>query len=149
ENFMPSIGTSSYLKSPDGPGIREDSGVELGSEVSFYYDPMLSKLCAWGSNRDEAIFRMKRGLKEYQISGVQTTIPFCLLVLDHKDFRNGSYSTDFVGKQLNRLLESEFNTEPIAALAAALIVHHQRENSEVIVRQSKKSNWKLNSLKLR
>src|SRR5687767_15736703 len=75
-NFFPSPGTISYLHVPFGPGVRDDSGVEMGSQVSIHYDPMISKLAAWGSTREESIDRLRRALDEYEISGIKTTLPF-------------------------------------------------------------------------
>ena len=142
DNFMPSIGKIRFMKAPDGPGIREDSGVEQGTEVSLFYDPMLSKLCAWGKDRDEAIKRMKRALKEYQLSGIKTTIPFCLLVLDHQEFKSGLYTTKFVDKHLETLIKNEFNTEPTAALAAVIIEVFENTKNNIVVQKSESSNWK-------
>ena len=66
-NFFPSPGRISFLRVPTGPGIRDDSGVEEGDEVSIFYDPMISKLVAWGRTRLEAIDRLKRALDEYAV----------------------------------------------------------------------------------
>jgi acetyl-CoA carboxylase biotin carboxylase subunit len=65
-----------FLRVPAGPGIRDDSGVTEGDEVSIYYDPMISKLAAWGRTRSEAIDRMRRALDEYAVGGIKTTLPF-------------------------------------------------------------------------
>jgi propionyl-CoA carboxylase alpha chain len=73
-----------------------DAGVDEGSEIPLHYDPMISKVVAWGRTREEAIRRMKRALDEYRIAGVQTTIPFCRFVLDHPAFRDGTFSTHFI-----------------------------------------------------
>lgn len=95
-NFMPAIGRITHLHKPDGFGVREDSGVYEGGEISVYYDPMISKLVAWGVNRNDAIRRMRRALREYEISGVKTTIPFCLWALRHEKFHAGDFDTHFV-----------------------------------------------------
>ncbi|MFQ5629152.1 MAG: acetyl/propionyl/methylcrotonyl-CoA carboxylase subunit alpha, partial [bacterium] len=124
-NFLPSIGTITHLYKPDGPGIRDDSGITAGDEISLYYDPMIAKLVAWGENRDHAMARMRRALFEYRISGVMTTIPFCAWVLDHPRFRSADFDTHFVkdeffdknDQQLIELTEIELHA---AAIAAAL-----------------------------
>src|SRR5262249_1979715 len=72
-DFLPSPGRITYLQTPAGPGIRDDSGVRNGSEVSIYYDPLISKLAAWGRTRAEAIDRLRRAIGEYQIGGIKTT----------------------------------------------------------------------------
>ncbi|MCX6040183.1 MAG: acetyl-CoA carboxylase biotin carboxylase subunit, partial [Caldilinea sp.] len=69
-NFIPSSGTITYLKEPTGPGVRVESSLYEGCEVSLYYDPMLAKLIVYGENRAEAILRMRRALNEYRIAGV-------------------------------------------------------------------------------
>ncbi|HEY4492094.1 MAG TPA: acetyl-CoA carboxylase biotin carboxylase subunit, partial [Acidobacteriota bacterium] len=74
-NFLPSPGRILALSVPGGPGIRDDSGISGGFEVSIHYDPLLSKLVAWGSSRHEAVQRMTRALEEYKVVGIKTTIP--------------------------------------------------------------------------
>lgn len=96
DNFLPSTGKLTRHRIPSGNGIRVDSGVEEGQQVTINYDPMISKLCAWGKDRDIAIRRMLRALDEYEIAGCRTTIPFCRYVLEHEDFRNAEYDTHFV-----------------------------------------------------
>lgn len=141
EKFMPSTGKITFMKPSDGPGIREDSGYEQGNVVSPYYDPMISKLCAHAPTRAEAIARMKRALKEYQISGIKTTIPFCLMVLDHDAFVGGNYNTGFVDEYLEDLLGNQYNTEEFAALASILIELQEREASTTVVHRNPKANW--------
>ncbi len=96
ENFMPSTGTLRRYRLPSGPGVRVDSGVTEGNTVSINYDPMLAKLIVYAETRDAAIARMIRALEEYQISGIQTTIPFCKYVMEHPVFQSGVYDTHFV-----------------------------------------------------
>jgi acetyl-CoA carboxylase biotin carboxylase subunit len=94
--FLPSTGRITHLRTPGGPGIREDRGVEEGGEIPVYYDSMISKLIAWGSTREEALNRMVGALSEYQILGVKTNIPLCLFVLKHPEFRKGNFTTHFL-----------------------------------------------------
>ena len=77
--FVPSPGRITALRVPDGPWVRDDSGVEAGGEVPTYYDPMVSKLAVWGSDRARALSRMKRALREYDVLGIKTTVPFFAL----------------------------------------------------------------------
>jgi len=79
ENFMPSIGTLSTYKRPEGVGIRLDDGFEEGMEVPIHYDPMLAKLITYGKNREEAIQLMIKAIDQYKIEGVATTLPFGIL----------------------------------------------------------------------
>lgn len=94
--LMPSPGTITVHEAPGGPGIRLDSGVTSGSEVSPYYDSLVSKLVAWGKTREEAIARMLRALDEYRIEGIKTIIPIHKAVLSDPDFQTGSYHTRFL-----------------------------------------------------
>lgn len=95
-NFMPSPGRILNLRAPGGPGIRDDSGVFEGFEVSLYYDPLISKLVSWGRNRAEAIEKMRRALDEYYISGIKTTIPFHKQVMNSDHFIKGDFNTSFI-----------------------------------------------------
>ena len=81
-NFFPSTGRVNYLHPPAGPGIRNDSGIFEGGEITVFYDPLISKLVSWGNDRMEAIKRMKRALEEYQITGVRSNISFCLFLVE-------------------------------------------------------------------
>jgi acetyl-CoA carboxylase biotin carboxylase subunit len=102
QNFMPSPGKITRLRAPSGPGVRDDSGVYEGWDVPIFYDPMISKLVAWGATRDEAIARMKRALGEYHVGGIRTTIPFFLSVLDDGEFALGEIDTGYIDRFLAR-----------------------------------------------
>ena len=73
---MPCPGKIEGLRLPEGLGLRNDCGVYEGAEVPIYYDPMIAKLITWGENRVEAILRMRRALREYQVRGIKTNISF-------------------------------------------------------------------------
>jgi acetyl-CoA carboxylase biotin carboxylase subunit len=117
-NFMPSTGELKSYREPSGPGIRVDSGVVEGSQIPIYYDPMISKLCAWGATRDEAILRMKRALSEYRICGVSTAIAFHETVMDHDAFRKGDLSTHFIDDHFEDSKYAVHNEEHILKAAA-------------------------------
>jgi len=108
--FMPSPGLVRGLRVPQGPGIRDDSGLYEGAEVPIYYDPMISKLVAWGDDRAAALARMKRALAEYEVRGIRTTIPFFRWILEDEDFRAGRFDTTFVDRKLGAR-----NGQPLAA----------------------------------
>ena len=97
-NFMPSPGRITSLRVPAGPGVRDDSGVEMGAEVSIYYDPMISKLAAWGRTRDEAIDRLRRALDEYMVGGIKTTLPFFRELVRDAEFIEGHLDTGFISR---------------------------------------------------
>ncbi len=97
-NFMPCPGLITSLRTPGGPGVRDDSGVFEGFEIPIYYDPIISKLVAWGKDRGEAVARMKRALREYVVTGVKTTIPFHIRVMNNQHFLEGDFDTNFIDK---------------------------------------------------
>ncbi|NOT43398.1 MAG: acetyl-CoA carboxylase biotin carboxylase subunit [Acidobacteria bacterium] len=123
--FLPSPGRISALRTPEGPGIRLDSGVAVGSDVPLHYDPLLAKLSVWGEDRDQAIARLRRALDEFEVIGVSTTLPFFRWMLRQPVFDSAAYHTAY----LDEVLASR-NGEPfwpagpgagdVAAIAAAL-----------------------------
>jgi len=119
-DYLPSTGRITHLNAPSGTGVREDRGIELGGEVSVYYDPLLSKLVCWGSTRDETIRRMIRALGEYQLQGVRTNIPLHLFVLEHPRFRSGHYDTHFLQEHFAPGKAPEFSEREYVAASAAL-----------------------------
>jgi len=99
--FLPSPGTITALKIPDGFGVRFDSGYETGDTVSQYYDNLIGKLIVWGKDRPTAIARTIRALDEMQVDGVHTTIPADLAILRHPDFAAVQHSTKWVEEKLD------------------------------------------------
>jgi len=126
-NFLPSTGVVSYYEEPAGPGIRVDSGLYEGCEVPIYYDPIIGKLITWGKNRDEAIQRMRRALSEYRISGVATTIPFHIQVMENEKFQQGDLSTHFIEEEFNRgrKVQPEEDVYKMVALFSALVKYQE------------------------
>ena len=98
--FHALAGPGARLRVPQGPGIRDDSGLYEGAEVPIYYDPMISKLVAWGDDRAAALARMQRALAEYEVRGIRTTIPFFRWILEDEDFRAGRFDTTFIDRKL-------------------------------------------------
>ena len=94
--FLPTPGQIVDYREPSGPGVRVDSGVMASTRVSQYYDNLMAKVVVWGANRQEAIRRGRRALSEFVITGVSTTIPAHLAVLDHPDFVAGSHHTKWM-----------------------------------------------------
>lgn len=126
--FLPSTGRVQYLHVPSGPGVRWDSGIETGSTISLFYDPMLAKLIVWAATREAAIERMHRALLELTIEGVDTSRDFHLRVMEDADFRAGDIEIQWLERRLPSLL----NVNPpadgvrIAAIAAALLAERDR-----------------------
>jgi len=94
--FMPAIGDIVFYRPPAGPGVRVDDGIESGTTVSPYYDPMLAKVVTWGEDRPEAIRKMVRALQDTVILGVTTNIPYLLDILQHPLFIDGQVNTRFL-----------------------------------------------------
>ncbi len=94
--FLPSPGDISLLVPPDGFGTRWDGGYESGDTVSQFYDNLIGKLIVWGHDRETAIARMLRALREFRIEGIATTIPADLAILEHPDFVAAKHSTKWV-----------------------------------------------------
>ena len=102
QGFLPSPGLVRGLHPASGPGVRDDGGVRAGYAVPVFYDSLIAKLITWGASREESIARMRRALREYQVLGIRTTIPFFLWLMEQPDYREGRYDTTY----LDRLLES-------------------------------------------
>lgn len=104
ENFAPCPGRIDFIHFPAGAGIRVDSALYNGCEISPYYDSMVAKIIAKGSSRLEAVRRMRRALEETVINGVQTTLPVQHLLMYQQDFLRGGYDTGFIEAHLPELL---------------------------------------------
>ena len=140
--FAPSPGLIRYLSLPAGPGVRTDNGVYSGYVVPLHYDPMLAKLITFGSDRREAIDRMRRALREYRVEGVETTIPFYTAVMDHPDFHSAQFDTGFIDRVLESLpLQTTEVDQVEAALAAAAILAYE-ESQNVTLPADSGSGWK-------
>lgn len=123
--FFPSPGRITALRVPDGPWVRDDSGVEAGDEVPIYYDPMVSKLAVWGPDRTRALARMRRALREYDVLGIKTTVPFFHWLLDQPAFKRAAFHTGYLEEVLQERQGEPFGTageseEDVAAIAVAL-----------------------------
>jgi len=110
-NFVPSTGHIKLHRRPDGIGIRVDTGIDPFSNVSMFYDPLLTKVITWGRTRDEAIERMKRALGEYKIAGVLTNIAACRWVLKQEQFKDGSFDINFVEDIFMPLIPDKWKSE--------------------------------------
>jgi acetyl/propionyl-CoA carboxylase alpha subunit len=143
---MPSTGRITHSLIPTGPGVRVDTGVYPGFEITSSYDPMIAKLIVWGETRAQAILRMRRALEEYRIVGVRTNIPFHQTLMDSHRFMGGQFDTRFVEERfsMDEAIESRTVNLEIAAILATLVAHQQSERNANIVRRNERdtSNWK-------
>ena len=147
-NFMPSPGRIVRLRIPQGPGVRDDGGVYEGSEVSIYYDPMISKFAVYGRDREQAIERMKRALREYKIAGLKTTIPFFRAVMVDDEFVGGRLDTGFIERFFERRprdVSDDEETSDIGLIAAALAYQKKSRPKTVAAPGRKLNAWVMSS----
>jgi acetyl-CoA carboxylase biotin carboxylase subunit len=130
-NFRPSPGEITVYRPPGGPGVRNDAGVYPGAQITVHYDPMVSKLICWGRDRNEAIARMRRALREFVVKGIKTSIPFHRVVMNHPKFLAGHYDTSFIDREIfetgayRRTIDE---SEQEVALMLAAIAAYQRDH---------------------
>ncbi len=126
--LLPSAGTVRWLNVPAGPGVRWESGITSGSEVTLYYDSMLAKLIATGADRAAAIAAMRRALDELVVVGVATNVPFHRRLLADPDFVAGNIDIQFLDRRPDLLAA---DSDPAAAnrlaVAAALLEQEHRD----------------------
>lgn len=142
--FAPSPGLIRYINLPQGPGIRNENGVYSGYTVPVFYDPMLSKLVAHAATREDAIARMKRALMEYRVEGIETTIPFFTVIMDHPDFHSANFDTGFIDRilpllNIGRPPADEKRVEAAIA-AAAILTYEQAQRVQLPI--DEESKWK-------
>jgi acetyl-CoA carboxylase biotin carboxylase subunit len=125
--FLPSPGRIVGLRPPGGPGVRDDSGVYEGYSVPIHYDPLISKLVAYGYSRRDAILRMRRAVSEYRVLGIKTTLPFFERVLRHPAFVAGDFDTSFVEKAFAESDRKRTRPIEVAVAAAAISAFRARQ----------------------
>ncbi len=141
-NFLPSPGKITRLRVPQGNGVRDDGGIYQGSEISIFYDPMISKLTVYGSTREEAIGRLRRALQEYEVSGIKTTLPFFREIIEDKEFIDGKLDTGFIPRWQERRKKQEINEveKDLAIIAASLNSLQEKPSASVQTKQND-SRW--------
>ena len=130
-DFLPSVGNLEIYKLPEGKNIRVDNGFEQGMDIPIYYDPMLSKLITYGKTRAEAIELMITAIENYQIEGIETTLPFGRFVCKHNAFRFGNFDTHFVKKHYSpEAIKNQQKEE--ARIAAIIAVKKYLEDKKLL-----------------
>lgn len=145
-NFLPSPGMITRLRVPQGSGVRDDGGIYEGSEISIYYDPMISKFAVYGRDRAEAIGRLKRALQEYEVGGIKTTLPFFREIVEDEEFIAGNLDTGFISRfnERKRTKEMSETEQDIALIAAALAYSKNAVVSEKAeIKSSSPNRWSL------
>lgn len=150
DNFYPDTGKITALCEPHTHAkVRIDSGVENGSDVSVYYDPMLAKLIVWGDDRQQAIERLGEALSNYYMGGLETNIEFLRACIQHEAFRNGEISTHFIDDHGDAILANQkkerkkSKSENLALIGLTLILMSEKNTSHDP--WSSLYSWRLNS----
>jgi acetyl-CoA carboxylase biotin carboxylase subunit len=144
-NFLPDTGRLETYIRPQGYGVRVDDGYEEGMDIPIFYDPMISKLIAWGANREEARERLLRAIDEYRVTGIRTTLPFGKWALQQAPFIEGNFDTNFIARYFTpQALENkdEQTTRAAAILAAQLWQAAARPATAVNTAQTTLTKWK-------
>ncbi len=141
QRFTPSPGRIALLRLPEGPGVRNDSGVYEGAEVSIHYDPMLGKLSVWAADRPRALDRLDRALAELRIEGIRTTVPLFRALLADADFRAGRLDIGLLDRKLAAgelgaaAAEDTADEEADLPLIAAALAHFERTARSAAVQE--------------
>jgi acetyl-CoA carboxylase biotin carboxylase subunit len=128
-SFLPSVGKVVFAREPAGPGIRVESALYDGMEVTPYYDSLLAKVTAWGRTREGARTRMRRALAEFRVVGVATNIPYLQQILDMPDFIAGKLDTGFLDRHEVRAAEP-LDQQRLAAELAALLLYTSGDGAD-------------------
>jgi acetyl-CoA carboxylase biotin carboxylase subunit len=141
-DFLPSLGRVDYVSEPAGPGIRVDSALFAGSDIPYYYDPMIAKVLAWGHDRDEAIRRMQRALSEFVVVGIDTNVPLHLRILRDPRFLAGDIHTTFLERDFEAAPGSDDEERRVALLTAAVLAHRREKQVRAAISARDGSAWK-------
>jgi len=133
---------------PYGPGIRVDTYLYPGCNVSGYYDSLTAKLLAWGRDFDEARIRMRNALDEFTIEGINTTIPLYKTIMDDPNFIRGELSTDYLDRfkifdKMNEQAKEEVKKRALAAVAAVLLQSEFVKKAGSTQTTASRSKWKM------
>ncbi len=144
-NFMPAPGKVTHIDIPYGVGVRVDGSIYEGREVPIYYDPLIAKLIVWGKDRQEALERTTRALKEFKITGVKNNLKFLERIIISKDFVDGNYTTHFVDENKDFLMKEDpcdQNCEDIVIITAFMEYLQKIEKASPKEMTALKNNWK-------
>ena len=140
-DFSPCLGMIKALREPKGEGVRVDSGIVVGSEVTPHFDSMIAKLIVHAKDRKTAIANTLKALNDFLIKGVKTTIPFDKAVLHNKVFRSGDFDTSFIEKDMDEMVHREEDEELLAALFT--VNHFNEQNAPLENLNPTQDLWKL------
>lgn len=140
-DFSPYLGVIKALRTPEGEGIRVDTGVVVGSEITPYFDSMVAKLIVHGKDRKTTIDKTIKALNNFLIKGIKTTIPFDKAVLHNKVFQSGNFDTSFIEKDMDTLVYREKDEDLLAALFTA--EHYRKQNEPQNIVDQKQDSWQM------
>ena len=143
--FRPSVGRVVFSREPAGPGIRVESALYDGIEITPYYDSLLAKVTAWGPDRESARLRMQRALQEFRVVGVATNIPYLQQILDNPDFILGNVDTHFLDSHQLTPLEPVVDAHKIIGIAAVLMKQSESNiqmKKREVLHQPKVNKWR-------
>jgi len=144
QDFMPVTGEIAYLREPGGPGVRVDSALYPGMQITPNYDSLIAKVIAWGEDRTSAIRRLQRALVEFQIGGIPTDIEFLSQVIDSESFMVGRADTTYLEGFMPSMPDGEDPLNQEVAVVAALLAYHRDQSKAAISskQQSGGSLWR-------
>jgi acetyl-CoA carboxylase biotin carboxylase subunit len=142
KDFLPSPGVLRIHQRPGGPGVRVDEGVYDGYEVPIDYDPLITKVITWGTDREEARRRMARALGEYSIGGIKTTIPFLKQIVESETFASGDFHTGTLAEISRKLAaESAAAIDPLPAVIAGALSYHEKAKKKYRTTAPVQTGW--------
>lgn len=143
-DFLPDIGNLQVYKRPSGEGVRVDDALEEGMDIPIHYDPMIAKLIVHAENRNQAIAKMTKAIRDYDIVGVETTLDFCDFAINHPAFVSGDFDTHFVDKYFTNPSQqlSADDDSVDAAMAASYLFTSNKLNNDPYL-PGNYSDWKL------
>lgn len=143
-NFLPATGTVSLWQTPEIDGLRYDTGIKSNSEISIFYDPMIAKVIAHGTSREEAIRKITYALRKTVCLGSTTNQQFLLNIIEHSEFLNGNYNTHFIANNINQLTLSISNLQIEKALIATSLYHWQKTENKRELLKNIPAQWRNN-----
>jgi acetyl/propionyl-CoA carboxylase alpha subunit len=146
-NFLPSPGHIRRFRLPSGPYVRVDTYAYTGCDVPLRYDPFVANVAVWGENRVECLWRMRRTIEDFAISGIQTNLPLIQRILYDPEFLGGEYTTEFARHRLQQAPATEAELRDLA-VAAAIAYVRRTQSSRPTVPERTLSGWHRDSRRL-